>query len=331
MPAAGGYAVLAITAGGRLLGEQLARELNADLYYCKGELRPTLSRVWPRYQGLICIMATGIVVRMIAPLLADKSKDPAVVVCDQQGSYAISLLSGHLGGANSLAARVAGISGGQAVITTASDVLGQTGLDLWCRELGLSIADKAAFTRKMGQLVDQGSLRLYSEFPLPRLPEDLMICQTPEEADLVISTAATTPGKGVLLHPKALALGIGCKRDTPAARIEATVEAACRNHNLAAAAIARLASITLKQDEPGLLAYARDRQLDIRFYTSEQLNTIPSEASSATVYRVTGARAVAEPAAILAAGAEALLVNKIKGAGVTLAIARIPDPLATTA
>ena len=132
-----------------------------------------MARVWADYGEIVCIMAAGIVVRTVAPLLRDKYQDPAVVVCDERGRFAVSLLSGHLGGANDLARRVAELTGGQAVLTTASDVLGRTALDLWCRDLGLIPADKAALTRAMGLLVDRGGLTVWSRYPLPPLPADL--------------------------------------------------------------------------------------------------------------------------------------------------------------
>ncbi|HEB69472.1 MAG TPA: cobalamin biosynthesis protein CbiG, partial [Desulfobulbus sp.] len=126
-------------------------------------------------------MATGIVVRTLAPLLQDKRLDPAVVVCDEKGRFAVSLLSGHLGGGNALARQVAAILGGQAVITTASDVLGRTALDLWAHALDLQVADKRALTRIMGKLVNHGSVTLHSDYPLPELPDDITMQDDPEK------------------------------------------------------------------------------------------------------------------------------------------------------
>ena len=320
------YAILAITKGGTLLGEQLAGQLEADFFPCKGKLRTTLETVWPEYDGIICIMATGIVVRTIAHLLTDKRKDPAVVVCDEQGKFAISLLSGHIGGANALADKVAQKTRGQSVVTTASDVLGRTALDLWCRDLGLAIGKKTIFTQKMGKLVDTGSLKIYSNYPLPTLPPDLIQTKILEAADLIITNLAEIKTDAALLHPKTLVFGIGCKRGTPAALIEQCIESTCSEHNLALQSLAQIASITLKQDEAGLLATAASKQLDLRFFTSEELNTVPGITASPTVLRVTGAKAVAEPAAILAAGATSLLVHKMKWQGATTAVAEIPTP-----
>jgi cobalt-precorrin 5A hydrolase len=245
--------------------------------------------------------------------------------------FAMSLLSGHLGGANHLARRVAAATGGQAVLTTASDVLGRTSLDLWCRDLGLIPGDKAAFTSAMGRLIDDGALTVWSRYPLPELPPDLHPHHDRATAGLVVDSRAVPAEQAAMLYPRALVIGIGCNRGTAAAAIAAAVAATCKEHGLAPQAIARLASIDLKQDEAGLLAYASVQGLAIDFYDKDALNRVEGIAASEAVRRATGARAVAEPAALLSAGPDAvLLAAKMKWTGVTTAVAEIVDPFATT-
>ena len=187
-------AILALTKGALDLGARLAAALNdaasdAELVPCKGAIREKFRQAWRESSALVCIMATGIVVRQIAPLLEDKRRDPAVLVLDERGDFAISLLSGHLGGANAMARRVAAITGGQAVLTTSSDVQGLTALDLWCRDAGLVPASKAALTHAMGKLADRGFVLLWNEsgLPLPPLPPDIRPAENPAEADLCIT------------------------------------------------------------------------------------------------------------------------------------------------
>lgn len=323
-------AVLAISRGGCDLGGRLAEALGGDFFACKGRLAEVMARVWRDYPEIVCIMAAGIVVRTIAPLLRDKRQDPAVVVCDEKGNFAISLLSGHIGGANALAHRVAAQTGGQAVLTTASDVLGRTALDLWCRDLGLTPGNKTAFTRAMGRLVDQGSLTLWSRSPLPELPPDLIPIAERDRADLIVDSRTDAPAHAALLHPGALVVGVGCNRGAPATAIARAVEAACRAHGLAIQSVVRLASIDLKQDEAGLLEYARQLGLSIDFYDKDQLNRVEGVgAASEAVLRATGAKGVAEPAALLSAGpGGVLLAAKMKWTDVTTAVAEIADPLA---
>lgn len=320
-------AVLGLSRGGCTLGQRLAAELDGDFFACKGKVAAELTRVWPVYDALICIMATGIVVRTIAPLLADKYQDPAVVVCDELGHFAIPLISGHLGGANVLARRVAAITGGQAVLTTASDVLGRTALDLWCRDHGLTPAHKADFTRAMGKLVDQGSLSLWSRFPLPALPPDLVEAAERTQADLIIDIRRESGDHGTWLIPRMLVLGVGCNRGTSARAISEVVQATCAQENIAFQAISRLASIDLKKDEAGLLEFAAAHRLPLDFYSKDQLNQVKNTATSAAVLAATGAKGVAEPAALLSTGPQArLLVPKKKWTDVTTAIAAMAGP-----
>ena len=134
-------------------GEQLARKLAAshpgDLYD-KENFKTNLQEAFHRYDYLVCIMATGIVVRILAPLLVHKTSDPGVVVLDQRGQYAISLLSGHLGGANDLAREMASLSGGEAVITTATDVAGELSFDTFSREYKITLIHQLRHTVTLG-------------------------------------------------------------------------------------------------------------------------------------------------------------------------------------
>lgn len=319
-------AILALTEGGKMLAERLAQSLPAEVFFCRGRLRRTMEQCWHDHDALVCIMATGIVVRTLAPLIEDKQRDPAVVVCDEQGRFAISLLSGHLGGSNELANRVAAVTGGRAVITTASDVQGKTALDLWARDMGLVVADRDGLTRAMGKLVNRGSVTLYSDYPLPDLPEDIQPTDRPQAADLVITAAAGVQTTGCLLYARALVAGIGCNRNTPAEEIEQALQQACQEHHLARGSVARLASIDLKRDEQGLLAFARRHGLPLDFFTKDELNAVDGVSFSAVVLRATGARGVAEPAAVLASGGGRLLVRKMKWPNVTVAIAEIKNP-----
>ena len=320
-------AILALTKGGQALARRLARSLPATVFFCRGSLRRTMEQCWHDHDALVCIMAAGIVVRTLAPLIEDKQRDPAVVVCDEQGRFAVSLLSGHLGGGNELANRVAAVTGGRAVITTASDVQGRTALDLWARDLGLVVADRKGLTRAMGKLVNHGSVTLYSDYPLPNLPDDIQPADRPQAADLVITAAAGVQTTGALLYARALVAGIGCNRNTPAEEIEQALQQACQENNLARGSVARLATIDLKRDEQGLLAFAEGHGLPLDFFTKDELNTVDGVSTSAVVLRATGARGVAEPAAVLASGGGRLLVKKMKWPNVTVAIAEIKNPL----
>jgi cobalt-precorrin 5A hydrolase len=319
--------IIALTKGGRQLADRLANQLPATVLSSRGKFKQVLHQAWQEYDSLICIMATGIVVRTLAPLLKDKREDPAVVVCDEKGQFAISLLSGHLGGGNALAHKVAGLLDGQAVITTASDVLGRTALDIWARDLGLVVADKHKFTRAMTQLVNNGSISLFSDYFLANLPEDIQLQEDEATAALAITCRTDQQTSGALLYPKSLVAGIGCNRNTPEEEIEQALDEACEKNNLALQSIRNLASIDLKNDEPGLLEFADHNGYIIDFYNRDQLNGVDGVSTSAAVLKATGAKGVAEPAAVLSSGGGKLLVKKMKWPNVTVAIAEIQYPL----
>ena len=314
-------AFLALTENGRGLAEEIAAGLGGEVFFCRGSLKQTLTRCWQEYEALICIMAAGIVVRTLAPLMKDKTSDPAVLVCDEKGQFVISLLSGHIGGGNRLAREVARITSGMPVITTASDVQGRTPLDLFLRDLGVRVEDRAGLTRIMGRLVNRGWINVASDYPLPPLPNDLRLVDDLEQVDLLITTRSAGAGRAVLAHPPVLAAGIGCNRNTPASEIRQALEEACAEHGLALASVSTLASIDLKKDETGLLEVARELDLPISFYDRNRLNGVDGVSVSEAVLKATGAKGVAEPAAILATGGGRLLVKKMKWANVTVAIA----------
>src|SRR5574337_826326 len=141
---------------------------------------------WSGERNLVFIMAAGIVVRTIAPLLKDKKSDPAVVVLDEEGKFVVSLVSGHLGGANELAKEIARFLGGEAVITTASDVNNLPSIDLWARDNGLLIENWEALPQVGTRYVNNGGLRVYSDIPLDLPPEFLRMAD-PRFADAIIT------------------------------------------------------------------------------------------------------------------------------------------------
>lgn len=327
-------AILSLTEGAGALAADLAARLpEATVIGGGGSVAQVLAENWQEgYDAFICIMAAGIVVRSIAPLLKDKASDPCVVVVDEKGGFAVSLLSGHLGGGNDLARQVADITDGQAVITTASDALGLTALDLWARANGLIVEDKAALTRVTAKLVNQGMVTIYFDVQTERLPSHFVRVERPDQADIIVSARQMVVGEGaVVMRPAQLVFGIGCNRNTPVEEISQAVTDLCRDHDLSPLAIRNLASIDLKNDEVGLLEYGRQNKLTIEFFGKDELNTVPGVSSSAAVMAATGAVGVAEPAALLSASTNKLLIRKQKWKNVTLAVAEIPYMLSAPA
>ncbi len=293
---------------------------------------------WRECKALIFIMASGIVVRTIAPLLKDKRTDPAVVVLDENGSNVISLLSGHLGGANYLAKEIAMRLGGNAVITTASDVNSVPSIDLWAHENNLVIENWNLLPKISTRLLNKGLLQVYTDVDM-QLPDEFKKVEELKLADMVITNKELrvkrlelrienkknskfqTPNSRLYLRPKNLVIGIGCNSGTTANEIEEVVKKTLKENNLAFASIHSIATIDKKGNEPGLVSFAGKYNLEIRTFTSDELNRVKGITKSKAVLKAVGANAVAEPAALLAAEAMKLLVPKQKSGNATVAVA----------
>lgn len=314
-------AIIALTDGGRRMAAALAPQLQARVIDPRPlGLAQTLAESWGRHDAFILIMATGIAVRSIAPLLRDKRTDPGVVVMDEAGRFAVSLISGHLGGANALAQQVASLTKGQAVITTASDTLGLTAIDLWARHHALSLVH-GSLTTASAILVNRGRLLVFTDLA-GDLPPDFEGVASPQAAELIISNRLlpSSSHRQTVLCPRNLVMGIGCNRGTSIEQIEQAARDTCRQHGLMFEAVERLASIDLKQDEPGLLQFAARHGLDIQWYNADSLNSVSGVTPSPAAKKATGAQAVAEPAALLAAQTDTLLIRKTKWKDVTIAV-----------
>ncbi len=257
-------AILAITSGAFELAATLRNGLPDATLFAKAKVLKTFAENWQDYDAFICIMATGIVVRAIAPLLQDKRTDPCVVVVDEKGCHAISLLSGHLGGGNELTVKVAKILDAKAVITTASDTLGLVALDIWAAEQHLT-ASPQNMTRASGILVNNGSLQVYSEVAVKTLPLGLRQCETREQADIIVSNRNCYAGD-LVFCPRNLVVGTGCNRGTPAAEFTEALTELFTDLDLSQEAILNLASIDKKEDEEGLLAFAKQKNFSIDFF-----------------------------------------------------------------
>lgn len=349
-------AVIAITRNGGLLGQKLVQGLaGAELHLSRryagqggaparlfdpADLKELVSSLWQENDALVCIMATGIVVRMIAPLLKSKECDPAVVVMDDAGTFAISLLSGHLGGANELAERCAFISGARPVITTATDVNQLPSFDMLAKEQGWLIDDLSCVKTLNRLLLDGEEIAVVDSSGQTRCwfhgRGKLSFHDTFSQA--LAGTAQgflfvtnrhlppqTRPDNLLVLRPRNLVLGIGCNRTTPLEEIDEFVRTQLRRIFLSLKSVRCIASATAKRDEPGLVAFAQRHGLEICFYESEELNrvAVPSRPSKHAMAAI-GAIGVAEPAALLASGGGRLLLQKVKSPNVTLAVAEIP-------
>ena len=321
-------AVIAFTRRGAELGRKLAAALGGALYAparfaadAGAEPVPALAAWtaarWEDSDALVFVGAAGIAVRAVAPHVRDKFTDPAVVSVDEAGRFAVPLLSGHVGGANELALRVAELTGGQAAVSTATDVNGLFAVDVWAKGNGLVITDRALAKEVSAALLEGKAVGFASDCGHP-CPAGLT--QGPAEIGVWV-TARTGAGpfsRTLRLAPKGLILGVGCRRGTERAAIEeAAAEALAGYEPLAVAAVA---TIDLKKDEPGLLAFCAARGLPLLTFSAGELSAAAGDFTpSDFVKGVTGVDNVCERAAAAAGGR--IVVPKLAKNGVTASVA----------
>jgi cobalt-precorrin 5A hydrolase / precorrin-3B C17-methyltransferase len=271
---------------------------------------------WGAADGFVLFLATGAAVRIVAPLLTDKHRDPAVVCVDEGGRYAVALVGGHAGGANTLARQVGGLLGVEPVLTTATDTTDRVALD--ALPGFVATGDVAAVT---AATLDGRAPRVSNELDWP-LPADLTDGDAPERIVVTDRRVAAEPGV-VTLHPPSLVAGIGTSTGAPAHAVSDLLDAALDGAGLARASIAEVATLDRKKSEPGLAALG----LPMRGFTADALHEVSVPTPSAVVADAVGTPSVAEAAALLAAGAGAeLIVHKQANAVATVAVARRAGP-----
>ncbi|NES23694.1 MAG: precorrin-3B C(17)-methyltransferase, partial [Symploca sp. SIO3E6] len=281
---------------------------NTQVY--TGSLKNHIASLWQNHHALVFCLATGAVVRLIAPLLKDKSCDPAVVVVDQASHFVISLSSGHQGGADQLAQLIAHQLGATPIITGAAANLGLPGIDIlgvpfgWCRGAGdwTKVSAAVACGETVQVVQEAGSCLWQSQLPASHpfvfdvgakhLGDNLSVKPKSYNPNALPSDSLTTGPKAriwispklksgqtpnipeVQWHPRVLWVGIGCERGTSKQLIEQAIQQTCQNYQLAEAAIAGIATIDLKADEVGLLELGEQRNFPLRTFPAEILNSV---------------------------------------------------------
>lgn len=307
-------ALFAVTDAGRRAADEVAPALGAEV-----RTLDELTALWPDLDGAVFFLATGATVRLVAPLLADKRTDPGVVCVDEARRFAVALCGGHEGGANALAARVATVLGAEPVITTASDAAGSTGLDELAAVLDAEVDGDAAAG---GTALLDGTARVENPlgFPLPPLPP-----LTGEPRHTITISDRAAPGAApawTVLVPKTLVVGVGSARGVTPDAVAATLRRVETEFGFDLRAVRAVASADLKADEAGILAAIAPHELHT--YPADVLAGVEVPNPSEVVRAEVGTASVAEAAALHHAGPGAeLVVEKIKGDNVTVAVARV--------
>ena len=389
----GGTGLIAISRGGAELAGKLAAALPDQLSLQVVErysdaatlpsylavktfslpLRPVIEEAFYAYSRLVLFMPVGAAVRMLAPVLQHKHRDPAVVCVDDAGRFVVSLLSGHVGGADELAEQVSDILGATAVITSASHVQDTLAVDLLGREFGWQVdSDSATVTRVSAAVVNGDPVGVFQEsgerdwWPAGKdLPGN--ICQFSTFEDLLASDCvaaivisdwegdygttadvrADSVSKSlpmVVIRPRSLVVGMGCRRGVERGHLEELLMATFRENGLSLKSIKCIATADIKSDEAGIIELADKYHAPVVCFGAEELNSMfagvtetagpegrqaetgegKGPTPSAAAYRLLGVWGVSEPAALLASGSGGLLVSRRKTDRATISVARVP-------
>ena len=344
-------AIISFTDKGKSLAESIALKLSAQGLEClvnsakRGDQENYIktdewaAKNFKKGNILLFVGACGIAVRAIAPFVKDKASDPAVVVMDEEAKFAISLLSGHLGGANDFARKLSGLTGAAAVVTTATDVNSLISIDSFAKDNSLEISDMLLAKDFSACLLKERKCN----FVIPeeiadcikikgRLPQEVSLSNSCDSngnvPNVVISPFKNTQGKNVLtLVPKCLVLGVGCRKGKPADELKEFILGELDKISVGMNAVASLCSIDLKQVEPALLSFCNDLSLPSKFFSAQGLAAVDGAFSSSPFVRdVTGVDNVCERS-VFAYGAKKMILNKTKSDGMTLAVGCMEIPL----
>lgn len=317
--------IISFTEQGSRLAENIRKELKpygeSNVVYGK-KMEQTLQE-WCREaflhaKLLIFVGAAGIAVRTIAPFVRDKFTDPAVLVVDEKGTYVIPILSGHVGRANEYAALLAEKLSATAVITTATDLNKKFAVDVFAQKNRLVIKDRV-WAKKISAAILQGEkIGVFCEGAIVgNLPKELFRVSTQQQFSIGIHTESH-------LIPKAVTLGIGCRKGKPEQELEQFLLEQLEKQQIALESIACVASVDKKKEEPGIVAFCKKYGLKFQTFSAEQLSQVQGDfAESAFVEETIGVGNVCERAAMCAQHAQKahFILNKTAQNGMTLAIA----------
>lgn len=322
------------------IARTIQNELDKTVIFTKADIEGTIqissinsciSDVFNEVKSIIFIGAMGICVRSIAPYIKDKHTDPAIVNIDSIGKYVISVLSGHVGGANDLTQRIAHILGAEAILTTQSDNTNLWALDILGEKYGWTTTSNTAnFNEPLTTFVNKKTTALLldindegTQYLERTIPEHVKVYYSYKDINLseYKLLIAVTPYRypltdiqTIYYHPKVLHLGVGCRKECKPDGISEYITEALNNNNMAIASIKDISSIDIKKDEPLLKALqSHFMSIPVNIYTANELKDIEVANPSEKVEEVTTVVGVAESSAIKSAGGGSLILEKQKG------------------
>lgn len=333
-------AVISFTERGSIVGKKLSSVLAEKGYLCtcfapeklavnfgfesiNGEYIKWAENIFNRYDVLLFISAVGIAVRGIAPYIKDKFTDPAVIVIDEKENFVVPLLSGHVGGAVEFAKVICEITNAVPVITTATDINNKFAFDVFAVKNDLKIVQRTEAKEISSALLSGENISFCCDWEyFGKIPKGVQNSNKGNIGVVVSVFNKKLYNINLNLVPKKVHLGIGCKKDTPKENIEKAVNSFLKENNIFEEAVKSFATITIKQNEKGIIEFCNEKGWPVKYFTAEDLNTAKgSFNSSEFVKKITGTDNVCERAAVLSSGNGKLIAGKTAFNGVTLAAA----------
>ena len=343
--------VLAITKNGVKIGQKL-KELfpdwiifapskfsneNNDISWYSEPTSEKIIELFKNSNALVCLFSLGAVIRLIAPYLKDKKTDPAVIVIDDKTNFVISVLSGHIGGANELTQEIAEKIGAVPVITTAADVNKTIAVDLVGREFNWKIDDESTVTKISAHMVNEEPIGIFQETGkknwYKQLPKNVSVYDSLDDlkkssskAYLIISDKIIDEDlnkESVIYRPPSLVIGIGLHWDTSKNTIKDGIESCLKKFKLSSKSIAKLVSIKKPQDVQGLIDIGKEMRIPVEYVNREDLAEISAPNPSDIVKAFEGTASVSEAAAIKVSGGKLVVEKQKFPPNLTIAIARI--------
>ena len=307
---------------------------HSDRFVKFDKIDDILANTWEIYDAIVFIMATGAVIRKIAPHLKDKATDPAILIMTLDLKRIIPLVSGHLGGANELADEISSnIQECINFVTTASDQIKVLAFDIFAKKMNYDISNLKALAQVSNRIINKQIVQVVS---YPAIIEklkgfdgykegsiDFFSPDNLENLNNNIPSVYILPQKlandSLQLHPKNISLGLGMNRDTTAKEIKLSVYRFCFEHSISLENITNLASFEAKADEVGLLEYAKEVDKELKFFSADEINKLQCEFSPSQATKFFNIKGVAEPASLLASKEKTLFLSKRIYGAVTIA------------
>lgn len=319
--------VISVTEKGNKLGEKILDSIQGVMYSKSDmesfKLQNVVGEIFYKTSAIVFISSTGIAVRAIAPFIKGKDKDPAVVVVDVSNNFTISLLSGHLGGANELTTNISEILGNTPVITTATDAMGVVAPDMIAKENGLLIEDLKKAKDIAALLVNNHIVGFKDDYLQISTPKGYFHLDYFEENMVWVTNKVKAENvdnsKILRLIKKDIILGIGCRKGTTDSKIREFVSWVLIENNIDIRAVKKIVSVDVKKYEQGIVDFSEELGCEFYAFTREEIKTVQHKyEKSEFVYKTLGVTAVCEPVVELGGGK--IIIPKVKYDGMTLCV-----------